>query len=104
MSNAEEPHVASLQTYFTVFFALMALTVVTVVVSFFDLGVFNIVGAITIAAVKAYVVVLYFMHLKDSNRIIWLTAAAGFIWFVLMIALTIADYASRSWIPPPEAW
>lgn len=97
-------HISSLKSYLNVFWTLMALTVLTVVVAFFDLGPFNIIVAVSIASVKAYVVILYFMHVKYSNHIIWLTVAAGFIWFVLMLGLTIADYATRDWIPYPEAW
>jgi len=104
MSEQGTPHISSLKSYLSVFFALMALTILTVFVAFFDLGPFNIVGAVTIASIKAYVVLLYFMHVKYSNKIIWLTAASGFIWFVLMIALTLADFATRGWVPPPESW
>ena len=97
-------HISSLKTYLNVFGTLMGLTVLTVVVAFFDLGPLNIVVAVTIASIKAYVVILYFMHVKYSNHVIWLTIAAGFIWLVLMLGLTIADYATRDWIPYPEAW
>ncbi len=104
MSEHGQPHIAPLKTYLNVFAALMALTVLTVGVAYFDLGAMNILVAVTIACIKAYIVILYFMHVKYSARIIWLTAAAGFIWFVLMFALTLADYATRGWLPFPEAW
>ncbi len=104
MSENGQPHIAPLKTYINVFVALMVLTVLTVWVAFYDLGAFNIVVAVTIASIKAYVVVLYFMHVRYSAQIIWLTAAAGFIWFVMMLALTLADYATRGWLPFPEPW
>jgi len=104
MSEHGQHHIAPLKTYFSVFGTLMVLTVVTVWVAFFDLGAFNILVAMTIASVKAYVVVLYFMHVKYSPKIIGLTAAAGFIWFFLMLALTIADFASRGWLPQGQPW
>ncbi len=104
MSDHAEPHIAPLKTYLNVFAALMVLTVLTVWVALFDLGPFNVVVAVTIATVKAYIVILYFMHVKYSAKIIWLTAAAGFVWFILMLALTLADFATRGWLPIPEPW
>ena len=101
---SDETHAMPVKTYLTVFAALMVLPVITVAVAFVDLGPFNVMVAVTIAAVKAYVVVLYFMHVKYSNKVIWLSAVAGFIWFGLMLALTFSDYATRDWIPAPGAW
>lgn len=104
MSEHSDQHISSLATYVSIFALLMVLTFATVAVAFFDLGVFNIFAAVTIATVKAYLVVLYFMHVKYSARIIWLTAGAGFIWLFLMIGLTLSDFATRGWLPNPEAW
>jgi cytochrome c oxidase subunit IV len=104
MNEKNTIHIMPVRVYVNVFFLLLALTAATVLVSFIDLGPFNIVVALTIAAVKAYIVLLYFMHVKYSNKIIWLTAAAGFIWLMLMLALTLADFATRGWIPYPDAW
>lgn len=104
MSEHGHPHIAPLKTYLNVFAALMVLTLLTVWVAFFDLGVMNIVVAVTIACIKAYIVVLYFMHVKYGAKIIWLTAAAGFVWFLLMFGLTLADFATRGWLPFPEPW
>ena len=91
-------HVVPLRTYYTIFAALLAGTAVTVWVAFMDLGPLNTVVAITIAVLKALLVVLYFMHVKYSSRLTWVFAAAGFVWLVLMIGLTIADFDSRGWI------
>jgi len=91
-------HVVPLRTYYTIFAALLAGTALTVWVAFMDLGPLNTVVAITIAVIKALLVVLYFMHVKYSSRLTWVFAAAGFVWLVLMIGLTIADFDSRGWI------
>lgn len=86
-------------TYFKVFGALMVLTAVTVGVAFLDLRIFNVVVAVTIAVVKATLVVLYFMHVKESEGLVKVTVVAGFFWFGILIALTLSDYFSRAWIP-----
>ena len=88
-------HVVPMRTYLAIFAALMVGTAVTVLVAFQDLGPMNTVVALTIAAVKALLVVLWFMHVKYSSRLTWLFAAAGFLWLVLMIGLTMADFETR---------
>ena len=91
-------HIVPLKTYYAIFAALLGGTALTVWVSYFDLGPLNTVVAITIAVIKALLVVLYFMHLKYSSRLTWVFAVAGFVWLVLMIGLTIADFDTREWI------
>jgi cytochrome c oxidase subunit 4 len=88
-------HVVPLKIYLAIFGALMAGTALTVLIAFQDLGPMNTVVALTIAGIKALLVVLVFMHLKYSSRLTWLFAAAGFLWLLLMIGLTMADFDTR---------
>lgn len=82
--------------YFRVAFALLVLFIMTVIVAFVDLGSFNIFIALTIAVAKAVLVVLYFMHVRYSSRITWVFALAGFFWLLIMFALAMSDYLTRS--------
>ena len=41
---------------------------------------------------------LFFMHLRGSEKLVWLYAAAGFVWLALLIALTMSDIVSRTWL------
>ena len=66
-----------------------------------DLGALNTPVALTIAVLKALLVILFFMHVKDSPRLTWLVVASGFVWLGIMIALTLSDYLSRGWLPMP---
>jgi cytochrome c oxidase subunit 4 len=91
-------HVLPLGIYYGIFAALLVLTGITVGVAFLDLGPLNTVVALTIAAFKAVLVLLYFMHARYSSRLVWLCIGAGVLWFVLLIALTMADYESRGWV------
>ncbi len=88
-------HVVSLKVYYAVFATLMVLTGVTVAVAYLDLGVFNAVVALAIACFKATIVVLYFMHVKYSTRLIKLTVLAGLYWMGILLALTLGDYLTR---------
>lgn len=90
-------HLVPQRVYFAIFAALMALTAITVAVAFVDLGLFNIIAAISIAVVKALLVVLYFMNLRQSSQLTKIFAGAGFLWLIILLSLTLSDYASRGW-------
>lgn len=94
-------HVVPQSVYLKVFWALMVLTVVTVAVSLVDLGPLNVVVALLVAGVKATLVVLFFMHVRYSPKLIWIFAGAGFLWLLFMLVLTFQDVATRDWIPVP---
>ncbi len=92
-------HVLPVRTYLGVFLALLAGTALTTWVSGFDLGAFNNVVALSIAAVKAALVVLFFMHVRYSSRLVWVFSLAGFFWLLIFFALILADYEARVAVP-----
>ena len=93
-------HIVSKKVYFVIFGALIAGTVLTVAAAFADLDhVFhgaNTVVALTIAVIKGTLVVLYFMHVRYGTRLTWVIVVAGFFWLVILFALTMSDYLTRS--------
>ena len=101
MTSHAEPHtqhhVVPLTIYYAIFATLLVLTGVTVAVAYVDLGRFNAVVAIAIACFKALIVVLYFMHVKYSTRLVKLAVIAGLYWMVILLALTMSDYLTRGW-------
>jgi cytochrome c oxidase subunit 4 len=97
-------HVVPQKTYVAVFLALIGLTILTTGVAFIDLGPLNTVVALAIAFSKMLLVLLFFMGLKYSNKIMRTVVIAGFFWLALLIGLAMADYQSRSWTPAPESW
>jgi len=92
------PHVVPQRTYLTVFAALIALTATTVAMSFVELGPWHVGVALLIATAKMVLVVLFFMHLLHSIRLIWLVVAAAVVWLLILFGLTFADYDTRDWI------
>jgi cytochrome c oxidase subunit IV len=89
------------RVYITIFLVLMVGTGLTVLAAFRDFpGPLNAVVALTIAVVKATFVVLYFMHVRYSQRLIWLVIGSALFWLAIMFALTISDYWTRAWLPP----
>ena len=96
-------HIVPVRVYILVFLALMVFTAITVFVAYFDLakywGPLNALLALSIAVIKATLVVLYFMHVRYSSRLTQVIVAAGVFWFVILIAFTMADYLTRSGWP-----
>jgi len=92
------------RTYVLVYLALIALTVTTIGVARIDLGEYNFIAAITIAVVKAVLVILLFMHVKGSTSLTKLFVGAGFVWLAILLVFILSDYLSRGWLPRPIWW
>ena len=95
-------HHMSVPDYLKVFGALMVLLILTLGVAAIDLGPFNILVAMIVAIAKTALVMMFFMHLKFSSKLILLFAVAAFFWLSIMFILTMGDYYSRSWIAMPR--
>jgi cytochrome c oxidase subunit IV len=92
-----EHHVVSWRLYVFIFVALAVLTAITVFAAGVDFGPFNTVIALTIASLKATLVILFFMHMRWSPRLTTLVLFAGFVFLAILILLTVSDYISRPW-------
>ncbi len=102
MSHDQEHH-GGIGAYITVFAILLVLTAATVAAAFIDFGAFNTVIALAIAVVKAVLVILFFMHLKESSGILKLFVVGAFVFVGVMIGMTLNDFATRHWGPKVEA-
>ncbi|HEX5503409.1 MAG TPA: cytochrome C oxidase subunit IV family protein [Thermomicrobiales bacterium] len=87
--------------YVAVWVALMCLLGGTIVASLFDLGLFNPVIALLIAAAKGLLIIFFFMHVKYAGRLVFVFAAAGFFWLGILMVLSMSDYVSRTWLNVP---
>ena len=92
-------HVVSPRLYVAVFATLLVMTATTTAVSFVDLGPWSTVVALAIAFFKATLVVLFFMHVKYSSRLTQIVIAGALLWLAIMLALTLSDFMTRSWVP-----
>jgi cytochrome c oxidase subunit 4 len=92
-------HIVPVRIYITIFAVLLVGTALTVAAAFVDFPWrFNTVVALTIATIKATFVVLYFMHVRYSSRLIWVILAAALFWMAILFAFTFSDYMTRGWI------
>ena len=89
-----EPHVSVL-TYWLVFAALMVLLAATVLATRLEHGPIAIMTAVGIATLKAVLILLFFMHVKYSSRLIWLFSGASFLWFGILVLFVFADVLTR---------
>jgi cytochrome c oxidase subunit 4 len=89
---------SEVRAYAIIFVVLLLLLGLTVEAARHDLGRWNFIVAVAIAAVKALLIVLYFMHVRHSPPLTRLVVAAGVVWLAIMFALTFADYSTRGWL------
>jgi cytochrome c oxidase subunit 4 len=92
---AAEPLPAKI--YFRVYATLMALLILTVGLSFVDIGRhWNNLIAEGIGFAKAMLIVLFFMHVRYGSKLTWFFAGAGVLWLGMMMVLTSSDYLTRN--------
>jgi len=92
-------HIVPVRIYVTIFAVLLIGTALTVAAAFVDFPWrFNTIIALTIATIKATFVVLFFMHVRYSSRLIWVIIAAALFWMAILFAFTFSDYLTRDWI------
>jgi cytochrome c oxidase subunit 4 len=96
MDTAHKEHVLPVKTYLAVTGALFVLTVVTVAISYLDLGGWNAVVAIGVASIKVTLVATFFMHLKYDNRINLFIFLIGITFVTIFITLTMFDTLRRA--------
>ncbi len=84
-------HIAPMKVLVSVWLALMALTALTVAITWVDLGSWNLIVAMAIATVKAALVVLFFMHMvydRPFNAVVFIVAL---LFVALFVSGTLMD-------------
>lgn len=94
-------HIIPVRTYVVVCLVLLLLTATTVVASTIDLGAWSLVVALGIAALKGSLVVLYFMHARQSPILIRMVILAALLWLGILMVGTLDDAMTRAWMHVP---
>jgi cytochrome c oxidase subunit 4 len=100
----------SVRGYLMVFGALMFFTLLTVMMSLVDFGLLmNATIAVLIAAAKTSLVVYFFMHVRESPKIIAFVVIGSFAWLAILLMFTVADFRAQygdgaSSIPHAQPW
>ncbi len=93
--SSNSQHMISYKTLAIVLGTLLILTGVTVGVSYFDMGIFNVPIALGIACFKVSLVLLFFMHLKYESKAITISFLSTICFLAIMISFTFWDVAFR---------
>lgn len=83
------------RVYFLTYGALVLLLAGTITVSLFHFGIWNPVLNLGIAAAKAFLIVWFFMHVRQGKPIARLFTAAAFFWLLILFGLPLTDYLAR---------
>ena len=98
----------SVGAYFVTFLVLGVLLVLTILAARLHMGGISTLISLVIAAIKAVIVAVVFMHLRLASKSTWVFAGAGLLWLAILFTFTASDYLSRSWYtnppPAPVAW
>jgi cytochrome c oxidase subunit 4 len=101
-SNVTNPehadhHIISPLVYVVVYITLLSCTALTVWAAYQEFGIFNPMIALGIACFKGVIVILWFMHVKYSSKLVKLTVFSGFTTFLVLVVMTLLDYFTRAW-------
>jgi cytochrome c oxidase subunit IV len=100
--NTSLAHVVDYRVLLAVFAALLVLTAITVAVSYFDFGPFNLIVALSIATFKAVLVAGWFMHLRYDNRLNAFIFLAGIVFLGLFLIIVMLDAVQYQ--PNIQSW
>jgi cytochrome c oxidase subunit IV len=103
MTSTTGDHAADIdrhvRVYITVFVALMALTIITVAISYLHLPVaMAVTAALLVATVKGSLVACYFMHLISEKKLIYAVLALTAVFFAALLALPALTVHNGYWI------
>ncbi len=91
----------SARTYVFTYLGLLTLTLSTVLIGYVNLGWCSMFVAVAIAALKATLIALFFMHALVEKKLVHLVIAGAIVWFLILVTLTLGDYITRGWLPFP---
>ena len=94
-AGTRKHHTLPLSLYYKVFGALIFFTVLTVGISYMNLGSASVYVALFVAVIKAGLVIGFFMHLKYDDRLYSLVGVIVLFFVICFFGLTFSDIATR---------
>ena len=92
----DQNHIVPYRTFVLVWFVLLVLTGVTVAVAQIHLGALNVWVALSIATLKATLVVAFFMHMKYETPLFKLALLSALAILAIFIGMTFLDVLYRN--------
>ncbi len=90
-------HIISPLLQIIIFACLLALTLIITLTAYIPMGILNPIVTIGGAAIKALLVILFFMHVLSQSRLIKATVFSGFFILGVLVVMSGSDYISRAW-------
>lgn len=81
--------------YVFLYIVIACLFLLTLSLSFVNLGSWNLILALLIAGTQGALLTLFFMHLREADHITWLIAGAAFFWLAILFVFLLTDYVTR---------
>ncbi|HEY3730795.1 MAG TPA: cytochrome C oxidase subunit IV family protein [Steroidobacteraceae bacterium] len=102
MSRSRGPeHIVPVHRFLWVLAALLALLAISAGSALLKLGAWNPIINLAVSVTKTLLVMAVFMHETEARQLTRLVSALGFIWLSMLIGLALADFLTRSPLPPP---
>lgn len=92
---SEQHHIISYGKLTGIWLALLLLTALTVLITRIDLGGYKVLGALTIACLKAGLVIAVFMHMKYEGRLLRGLLFLALVTLAIFIGFTFFDVLYR---------
>ncbi len=86
------------KTYWIVWIVLELLLGAIYGLSRISMGPGDVIIPLFLAAIETLLVLLYFMHVRFSEQLIWIIVVAGFLWLAVFVDLTMSDYLTRGYV------
>jgi cytochrome c oxidase subunit IV len=88
-------HIVPYKSLILVLLSLIVLTILSVAVTSVQLGPLTVTVALLLASAKAFIVLIYFMHLKFDNLMYTLLLVFTLFAIISIIIITFLDYLFR---------
>ena len=87
-----EHKIISIKTYFIILVVLIAFTLISVAVTFFDWENLSVIVALGLASIKSILVFSFFMHLWYDKKMYALMVIGVLLVMTLVLIITFLDY------------
>ncbi|MCD6679889.1 MAG: Caa(3)-type oxidase subunit IV [Burkholderiaceae bacterium] len=92
---------ASARTPAAALLVLLVLLAINIGCAWLPLGAYRPLIAVLLSVAMTLVLMIFCMHLRHASATLRLTAAAGFFWLSILIALSLTDFLARAPVPAP---
>lgn len=93
--STENHHIVPYKTFIFILLALVSLTFISIGITHIELAEYTVAGALFLAIVKSFLVLVYFMHLKFDKPYIRIMVGFVFLLFMAVMIITFLDYYFR---------